>query len=56
MIEIRELVIRTTVEESNRDNRVNVTGNKHSSGGEKEDCCAENIELMLQIIKDKKER
>jgi hypothetical protein len=56
MIEIRELVIRTTVEESHPENRGNVTGNRNSDGAQKKECCSENIEVLLQIIKDKKER
>ncbi len=56
MIEIRELVIRATIEDSHRNNRKIDTGNRNSTGVEKKDCCSENIELLLQIIKDKKER
>ncbi len=56
MIEIRELVIRTTVEDSHRNNKGNDTIRGNSAEAEKKDCSAENIELMLQIIKDKKER
>jgi hypothetical protein len=56
MIEIRELVIRANVENSSRSNqeREQVPVNSESSGNK--GICSENIDLMLQIIKDKKER
>jgi hypothetical protein len=55
MIEIRELVIRATVEDLAPENRGN-SGNRNSSGAQKKECCSENIDVLLQIIKDKKER
>jgi hypothetical protein len=56
MIEIRELVIRATVEDSRTNSRENNSGNSNSSGAQKKECCSENIDELLQIIKDKKER
>jgi hypothetical protein len=54
MIEIRELVIRATVDDSPRANGRGTSGdiqNKSEKGN-----CDENLELMLKIIKEKKER
>ncbi len=54
MIEIRELVIRANVDGSGRG-----TQERPSSGAsdqESKDCCAENIDMMLKIIKEKNER
>jgi hypothetical protein len=54
MIEIRELVIRATVDDSPRTNGRGTSGdleNKNEKG-----CCDENLDLMLKIIKEKKER
>lgn len=56
MIEIRELVIRATVEDSPRNNGEGTASENNSDRTEKERCCSETIELMLQIINDKKER
>jgi len=56
MIEIRELVIRATVEDKPPENRERNAGSGNSGGTDKKDCCSENIDLMLQIINDKKER
>ncbi len=56
MIEIRELVIRANVENSSRNNqdREQAPVNNENSGSK--GICFENIDLILQIIKDKKER
>ena len=55
MIEIRELVIRATVEDSSGNN-----GRETSRAGVTETnskgCCSDNIDIMLKILKDKKER
>jgi hypothetical protein len=56
MIEIRELVIRATVEDSPRYNGERAAREGNSESIEKKGCCSESIELMLQIINDKKER
>ena len=57
MIEIRELVIKATVEDSNRNNTGGSAGIGNDSGqNEKKGCCSETVEMMLQIINDKKER
>lgn len=54
MIEIRELVIRATVEDTtpltDRIAARNV-GNEND-----QDCCEEKVDQMLKLIKDKKER
>jgi len=54
MIEIRELIIRATVEDSSGQNRANSVRDNENNG--KKGCCEENIDLMLKIIKEKKER
>lgn len=54
MIEIRELVIRATVDDSPR-TKGRATTRDIESTNEK-GCCDENIDLMLKIIKEKKER
>lgn len=57
MIEIRELVIKATVEDSNRNTNVGSPVNRNDSGqNEKKGCCVETVEMILQIINDKKER
>ncbi len=57
MIEIRELVIKATVEDSNRNSTGGSAGTGNDSGqNEKKGCCSETVEMMLQIINDKKER
>ena len=54
MIEIRELVIRATVE----DRPSNTANNQSNSGGNqnRKNCCQDNLEMLLKMIKDKKER
>lgn len=56
MIEIRELVIRATVEDSLNTNSEKAGREKKRNRPEKKDCCSESVDLLLQIIKDKKER
>jgi hypothetical protein len=54
MIEIRELVIRANVNGSDRGGRERPSpgdSERNNQGG-----CEENIDLMLKIIKEKKER
>jgi len=53
MIEIRELIIRATVEDESGQNR---TTNPRMNDNGKKGCCEENLDLMLKIIKEKKER
>jgi hypothetical protein len=56
MIEIRELVIRATVEDSQESSR-NRTGRQEPVGrNDKNKCSSETIDMLLQIINDKKER
>ncbi len=56
MIEIRELVIRATIDDSPRNNG-NVGGRGEiADQSEKKDCFSDNIDLLLQLINDKKER
>lgn len=54
MIEIRELIIRATVEDTpvNDGRRIR----RRENTGDKNGCCEENLDLILKIIKDKKER
>ncbi len=56
MIEIRELVIRATVDDSNRNNGDGAGRENNSDQTEKKGCCSETVDLILQIINDKKER
>lgn len=56
MIEIRELVIRATVDETNRNNGKGSTKNADSEQSEKKGCCSDKFDMLLQIINDKKER
>lgn len=57
MIEIRELIIRATIENSNRDKKEESVGRSNDSDqNDKKECCAETADMMLQIIKDKNER
>ena len=57
MIEIRELIIKATVEDSNRNNNGESGGRSFGSDqNEKKGCCSETVDMMLQIINDKKER
>ena len=56
MIEIRELVIRATVEDSSG-NSGDRKGSEQTPGRiENNGCCSETIDMLLQIINDKKER
>lgn len=55
MIEIRELVIRATVENGSSQNNQN-NENEEQTRIEGNDCCQDNIDMILKIIKDKKER
>ena len=55
MIEIRELVIRANVEDSSRENAEKKRGQVGSDSAGTE-TCSEAIDVILQIIKDKKER
>lgn len=54
MIEIRELIIRATVEDTSGLNRT--TNARMNENDGKKGCCEENLDLMLKIIKEKKER
>ncbi|HSO86547.1 MAG TPA: DUF5908 family protein [Draconibacterium sp.] len=56
MIEIRELVIRATVEDSPPDNSQTSRRENFSDEAEKKGCCSETMDILLQIINDKKER
>ena len=56
MIEIRELVIRANVENTSRNNQQNEQAQVNPESNRNKGICSENIDLMLQIIKDKKER
>lgn len=56
MIEIRELVIRATVEDSHRNNGDRTGSQRVPDRTDKKGCCSETIDMMFQIINDKKER
>jgi hypothetical protein len=56
MIEIRELVIRATVDDSPRRNGDRNGSEVNPQRNEQKGCCAETVDALLQIIKDKKER
>lgn len=57
MIEIRELVIRATVEDTSRSNNgSNTTTDTNQGNGNKKECCSETVDMLLQMINDKKER
>jgi hypothetical protein len=56
MIEIRELVIRATIDESPKNNGGRNGSEVKSGSSNKKECCSENMDLLLQIINDKKER
>ena len=56
MIEIRELVIRATVEDTPRKDSGRIETDQRSGRTGKKDCCQDTIDMMLQIINDKKER
>jgi hypothetical protein len=55
MIEIRELVIRATVDDSPRRNGES-RREANPERNEQKGCCAETVDALLQIINDKKER
>ena len=56
MIEIRELVIRATVDDSQQKNGERPGRDSNSQKNEKKGCCSDTFDMMLQIINDKKER
>ena len=56
MIEIRELVIRANVENTSRNNQQSEPAPERNESTQNKGICSENIDLMLQFIKDKKER
>ncbi len=56
MIEIRELVIKATVDDSQRSNAQNGDRTNNSDQNEKKSCCSETVDMIFQIINDKKER
>ncbi len=56
MIEIRELVIRATVDDSPRKNGERNGSEASPQRNEQKGCCAETVDALLQIINDKKER
>lgn len=56
MIEIRELVIKATVDNSSKNNSEVAGGNGNSESAVNKSCCTETVEMILQIINDKKER
>lgn len=56
MIEIRELVIRATVEDTSRSNAGKSGSDAKPATGNKKECCSETVDMLLQIINDKKER
>lgn len=56
MIEIRELVIRATVEDTSRSNAGSNNSESKPGNGNKKECCQETVDMLLQIINDKKER
>ena len=56
MIEIRELVIKATIDDSQRKNGERPGRNSNSDQNEKNGCCSETVDMLLQIINDKKER
>ena len=52
-IEIKELVIRAIVDDSGNKNTAQT---KPVPDREKQDCCAEKVDMLIQLIKDKNER
>jgi hypothetical protein len=56
MIEIRELVIRATVEETPRRNSERNGRDVNRERNEQKGCCSDTVDALLQIINDKKER
>jgi len=56
MIEIRELVIRATVDDTPRRNGETSGREGNTEKNEQKGCCADTVDALLQIINDKKER
>ncbi len=56
MIEIRELVIRATVEDTPQNGGPAAEQGMSENRTGKAGCCQETVDLLLQIINDKKER
>jgi len=56
MIEIRELVIRATVDDSPRRNGETSRRDVNPERNEQKGCCPDTVDALLQIINDKKER
>lgn len=56
MIEIRELVIRATVEDSSPNDGDRSGSVVNRNRNDKKEFCSESIENVLQLINDKKER
>lgn len=56
MIEIRELVIRATVDDTPRRNGENSARDGNSERNEQKGLCVDTVDALLQIINDKKER
>ena len=56
MIEIRELVIRATIDDSPLNKAQDGETPCNPDQNEKKDCCTETVDMLLQIINDKKER
>lgn len=54
MIEIRELVIRARVEDKPANNDNGQRGAEDPSS--KKGCCTENVDIILKMLNDKKER
>jgi len=52
-IEIKELVIRAIVDEKKTGTPVQGAG---STSTENQDCCGDKVDMLIQMIKDKKER
>lgn len=56
MIEIRELIIRATVDDAPRRNGETSRREANTEINRQKGCCAETVDALLQIINDKKER
>jgi len=56
MIEIRELVIRATVDDTPRRNGETSRREVNTERNEQKGCCSDTVDALLQIINDKKER
>ena len=54
-IEIKELIIRATVEET-RGEDTETSRDRDTDSKEKKDCCTDDIEMIIEMIKAKKER